>query len=232
MTAPIRLVLFDMDGVVVDSEIISLRMLMAELAQHGVTVDLPYVARHFLGRSYPVVLAQIRRDFGIALPIGFEADYRARLFAAFAAEGLRAMPHLAALLPRLAVPYALATSSSPARVAESLRLTGLAAAFAGRISTASEVARGKPAPDLPLLAAARAGVAPRHCLLIEDSLAGIAAGLAAGMQVWQFTGGSHLQGMDLPEDPEIVPHRRFASFADLPALCPQILSPEPAHGPA
>lgn len=221
MTQPIELVLFDFDGVVVDSEIISLRMLVAELAQHGVSVDIPYVSRHFLGRSYPVVLAQIRKEFGILLPDGFEADYRARLLAAFEAEGLRVMPHLREVLGALRVPYGLATSSSPARVASSLAMTGLTEAFAGRITTASEVARGKPAPDLPLHAAGKFGIAPERCLLIEDSLAGIAAGLAAGMQVWQFTGGSHMAEGAVAADPDALPHRQFASFAELPHLAPQ-----------
>ncbi|WP_353472398.1 HAD-IA family hydrolase [Salipiger sp. H15] len=222
MTKQIELVLFDFDGVVVDSEIISLRMLVAELAQQGVTVDIPYVARHFLGRSYPTVIAQIREEFGIVLPEGFEADYRARLIAAFEAEGLQVMPHLREVLGALAVPYCLATSSSPARVASSLAMTGLTEAFAGRITTASEVTRGKPAPDLPLRAAEKAGIDPDRCLLIEDSLAGIGAGLAAGMQVWQFTGGSHLADGPLPEDPQAVPHRQFASFAELPHLAPDL----------
>uniref|UniRef100_A0A2A3JVY0 Hydrolase n=1 Tax=Alloyangia mangrovi TaxID=1779329 RepID=A0A2A3JVY0_9RHOB len=162
MSQPIELVLFDFDGVVVDSEIISLRMLVAELAQQGVAVDIPYVARHFLGRSYPTVIAQIREEFGITLPEGFEADYRARLIAAFEAEGLKVMPHLREVLARLAVPYGLATSSSPARVASSLAMTGLTEAFEGRITTASEVTRGKPAPDLPLRAAEKAGVPPER----------------------------------------------------------------------
>ncbi|SDG23385.1 HAD family hydrolase [Alloyangia pacifica] len=222
MTQPVELVLFDFDGVVVDSEIISLRMLVAELADKGVSVDLPYVARHFLGRSYPTVIAQVREEFGIALPEGFEADYRARLLAAFESEGLKVMPHLREVLETLAVPYCLATSSSPGRVVSSLALTGLTEAFEGRITTASEVKRGKPAPDLPLRAAEKAGVAPERCLLIEDSLAGIGAGLAAGMSVWQFTGGSHLAGGALPEDPEVVPHRQFASFAELPHLAPDL----------
>ncbi len=222
MTQPVELVLFDFDGVVVDSEIISLRMLVAELAEKGVAVDIPYVARHFLGRSYPTVIAQVREEFGITLPEGFEADYRARLLAAFEAEGLKVMPHLREVLETLAVPYCLATSSSPGRVASSLALTGLTEAFAGRITTASEVKRGKPAPDLPLRAAEKAGVAPERCLLIEDSLAGIGAGLAAGMAVWQFTGGSHLAGGVLPVDPETMPHRQFASFAELPHLAPDL----------
>lgn len=227
----IRLVIFDFDGVVVDSEVISARMLVAELAPYGVRIDLPYVARHFLGRSYPVVLQQIRDEFGIVLPDGFEADYRTRLVDAFSRE-LKIMPGLKALLGRLALPYALATSSSPARVAQSMQIVGIADRFEGRITTVAEVARGKPAPDLPLRAAEKAGVAPGHCLVIEDSLAGVKAAIAAGMQVWQFTGGSHFAGIVPPNDPDVVPDRQFDRFSQIDEFAPWLLSPARAGDPA
>ncbi len=210
---PVDLVIFDFDGVLVDSEIISARMLVLELAKYGIGIDRGYVTKHFLGRSYPVVLAQIRREFDVDLPEGFEADYRARLVAAFRA-GLAEMPGARAVVEALAVPHCLATSSSPARLKASLEIVGLDVLFAGRTTTASEVAHGKPAPDLFLLAAARMGVAPERCLVVEDSLTGVRAGLAAGMQVWRFVGGSHFAGLDLSPDPEAVPHRVFASFED------------------
>ena len=199
--ADTELVIFDFDGVVVDSEVISARMLVAELAQHGVDVDLPYIAEHFLGRSYPVVLAQVRSAFGITLPEGFEADYRARLVEAFRHE-LRVMAGLRDFVTSLAVPYCIATSSSPARVAQSIEIAGLGDLFDGRITTASEVTRGKPAPDLPLR-----------------------AGLAARMTVWQFTGGSHFAGMVPPASPDATPHRTFAEFPEVAHFAPQLLKP-------
>jgi HAD superfamily hydrolase (TIGR01509 family) len=208
-----ELVIFDCDGVLIDSEVISARMLVAELAKYGVKIDLDYVARHFLGRSYPVVLAQIRGEFGVGLPDGFEADYRARLIRAFAAD-LRIIPGVREVIARLAVPYCLATSSSPERLAESLRIVGLTDTFAGLTTTSVEVKRGKPAPDLFLKAAEKHGVAPENCLVIEDSFPGIRAALAAGMEVWRFTGGSHMTGLNLPSDPVAMPHREFASFAE------------------
>ena len=193
------LVIFDCDGVLIDSEAISARMLITELAARGVEVDLAYVARHFLGRSYPVVLEQIRRDFGIDLPPDFEAEYRARL---------------------------LATSSSPVRVARSLEIVGLAETFAGRVTTASEVARGKPAPDLFLLACQRMGGMPSRTLVIEDSLNGIQAARAAGMTVWRFIGGSHL-GPDTGLEPrKSRPDARFAHFDELPARLPDLVRSE------
>ena len=211
------LIIFDCDGVLIDSEVISARMLIAELAAYGVSIDMPFVTRQFLGRSYPTVLREVRESFGVTLPDHFEADYRARLLAAFHLE-LRVMPAVQPVIAQLAYPYCLATSSSPERLATSLALTRLTAAFANRSFTASEVAHGKPAPDLFLHAARRMGAAPQRCLVIEDSLTGIRAGLAAGMQVWRFVGGSHLRGLDLTPPPDATPHLTFDDFSQLPSL--------------
>lgn len=206
----VDLVIFDCDGVLIDSEVISARMLIAELAAHGVRIDMAYVARHFLGRSYPVVLQSVREDFGIDLPARFEADYRARLMAAFEAD-LRVMPGVTDVIDRLAVPYCAATSSSPVRAARSLQLSGLSGRFEGRLFTASEVARGKPAPDLFLHAAARMGADPERCLVIEDSLMGLRAAHAAGMRRCWFTGGSHMPNVALPPE-EPPPEATLTGF--------------------
>ncbi len=187
----VDLVIFDCDGVLIDSELISARMLIATLEDFGVRVDMAYVARHFLGRSYPTVLRQIRTEFDVVLPPDFEDEYRERLLAAFERD-LRVMPGICDVLHRLAVTACVATSSSPKRVARSLELVGLLDRFGAHVFTASEVAHGKPAPDLFLHAAARMGAAPGRCLVIEDSLNGIRAAQAAGMDVWWFTGGSHI----------------------------------------
>ncbi len=207
------LVIFDCDGVLIDSEIISAQMLVNELACFGVAIDLPYVARHFLGRSYPTVMAQIRREFGLDLPVGFEDQYRGRLMAAFEAE-LRVMPGVALVLETLALPWCVATSSSPLRVKRSLQIAGLDRLVGDRLFTASMVANGKPAPDLFLHVAASNGVAPSRCLVIEDSLNGVRAGLAANMTVWRFTGGSHLTGLSLDAPDDARAALNFASFSD------------------
>lgn len=215
-----ELIIFDCDGVLIDSEIISARMLIAELADNGVTIDLDYVARHFLGRSYPTVLRQIRAEFDLDLPEEFEARYRTRLLAAFEAE-MQVMPGVVAVLDRLALPWCVATSSSRPRAERSLEIAGLTGHVGGRLYTASQVANGKPAPDLFRFAAAEMGAAPARCLVIEDSLNGIRAGLAAGMEVWRFTGGSHLAGRDLtpPEDARAA--RDFSDFGAFENLLPQ-----------
>lgn len=215
------LVIFDCDGVLIDSEIISARMLIAELARLGVHIDLDYVARHFLGRSYPTVMAQIRQEFGLDLPPEFEANYRDRLLAEFS-QSLRIMPGVADVLGALACPWCVATSSSPRRADMSLDLVGLRPAVGTRLFTASQVANGKPAPDLFLFAARQMQVAPARTLVIEDSLTGVRAALAAGMQVWRFTGGSHFGGRLAPDPPDATPHRRFDAFADFFHFAPDL----------
>lgn len=218
---PFDLVIFDCDGVLIDSEIISACMLIDELGTLGVRVDLDYVARHFLGRSYPTVMAQIRRDFSLDLPAAFEDAYRARLLAAFERE-LKVMPGASEVLTALPLPCCVATSSSPRRAEQSLRMTGLWPLVEGRVFTASEVANGKPAPDLFLHAAARMGARPDRCLVIEDSLTGIRAAHAAGMEVWRFLGGSHLGAAADAEPADATPDLRFASFDQFFHIDPRI----------
>lgn len=215
------LVIFDCDGVLIDSEIISARMLVEELAGLGVKIDLPYVAQHFLGRSYPTVMAQIRREFGLDLPPDFEDQYRARLMEAFE-TGLKVMPGIRDVLETLALPWCVATSSSPKRAARSLEIAGLSALVGDGLYTASMVAHGKPAPDLFLHVARDRGVAPDRCLVIEDSLNGVRAGLAAGMEVWRFTGGSHLRGQSLDAPPDARADRHFAAFTEFFSLSPAL----------
>lgn len=215
------LVIFDCDGVLIDSEIISASMLIEALAERGVQIDLAYVARHFLGRSYPRVMETIRQEFRLTLPPEFEEDYRRRLLLAFE-DRLQIMPGVGEVLASLAVPYCVATSSSPMRASRSLELVGLGKLVGPRLFTASQVERGKPAPDLFLHAAATLSSAPGRCLVIEDSLAGVRAARAAGMTVWRFVGGSHFSG-EVGEEPEDSrPDLRFASFAEFFHLAPAL----------
>ncbi|MCZ8152605.1 MAG: HAD family hydrolase [Rhodobacteraceae bacterium] len=220
MTIP-QLFIIDCDGVLIDSEVISARQLIAELKGYGVEMDMAFVSRHFLGRSYPVVLQEVRDRWGVQLPDRFEADYRARLLAAFERD-LAVMPDVVDTLRDMAIPYCLATSSSPERMRKSLEITGLSALFDGLAFTASEVARGKPAPDLFLHAAARMGADPAACIVLEDSLNGVRAGLAAGMRVWRFTGGSHLKGLDLTPPEDAIPEASYDSFRALRAAHPAL----------
>lgn len=195
MSAPgVDLVIFDCDGVLIDSEVISARILIEQLGDVGVHVDLAYVQMHFLGRSWTKVASEVRSAYGLDLKSDFEDRYRNKLLAAFETE-LRTVAGIEDVLEQLRVRSCVATSSSPRRARRSLELSGLAGYFGERLFTASQVANGKPAPDLFLFTAAEMGVAPEKCLVIEDSLPGVIAARAAGMQVLRFVGGSHLRGV-------------------------------------
>ena len=169
-------------------------MLIDALASVGVHVDTAHVQTHFLGRSWAKVAAEIRHSHGYLPGTDFEEKYRTELLARFEQE-LETTHGIMPLLAQLKTKSCVATSSSPKRALRSLELTGLSDFFEKRVFTASEVERGKPAPDLFLHAARRMNTDPALCLVIEDSLPGIEAANSAGMQVLRFTGGSHLAGM-------------------------------------
>lgn len=190
--ADIELVIFDCDGVLIDSEILCKRVLISMLHDLGVKIDDDYFDRHFLGKSYDSAKAQIAEDFNISLPVAFRDDYLTALLAVFAEE-LIPTPGLETVLQHLAVRKCIATSSHPERVAFSLKTTALDSIFNGDVTTSAEVTRGKPAPDIFLLAAEKMGVLPEKCLVIEDSDAGIKGALSAGMSVVKYTGASHLE---------------------------------------
>lgn len=213
----IDLVIFDCDGVLIDSEVISARVLIGHLASVGVFVDLAHFRTHFLGRSFPKVVAEVRANYGIELPSDFEKDYRANLLTAFETE-LLPMAGIFDVLKNLSVACCIATSSSPPRVKRSLELANLQTYFKDSVFTASEVANGKPAPDLFYHAARRMGVSPERCLVIEDSVPGINAALAANMPVLHFSGGSHFIGIDQlsgMEDFEVTTFDNWAKFFDI-----------------
>lgn len=215
------LVIFDCDGVLVDSEVISARVLIAQLAAVGVAVDIAHFRTHFLGRSFPKVAAEVRTRYGLTLPDDFEAAYRATLLKAFETE-LRPMAGVRAVIERLSPRFCVATSSSPPRARRSLEITGLAPLFGSDVFTASEVEHGKPAPDLFLHAARRMQAAPERCLVIEDSLPGLRAAHAAGMTVWHFVGGSHLRGTDFAAGDGERGHKTFDNWALFFEIAPEL----------
>jgi HAD superfamily hydrolase (TIGR01509 family) len=188
----ISLVIFDCDGVLVDSEYLSAQVLVETFAEIGVAIDLPFVFEHFLGHSFSSVAAKFAKLHGTGVRESFETDYRANLLRRFSSE-LKPMPGVMDVLDRLAVPFCVATGSSPLRVSRSLEVTDLASKVNGRLFTTTMVNRGKPAPDIFLHAAEVMNVPPSQCLVVEDSASGIEAASAAGMTVWQFTGGCHFQ---------------------------------------
>ena len=190
---PQPLLIFDCDGVLIDSEMIGCRVEAAYLTELGIAVSTEELVERYLGISTAVMVADLEARYGGSLP-GLPQDFadtlRQRVATAFETE-LRPMPGIEALLQALPHPRCVASSSSPERLCHSLRLTGLLARFDPHIFSATQVACGKPAPDLFLFAAQRMQAAPEACVVIEDSLPGVQAACAAGMRVIGFTGGSH-----------------------------------------
>ncbi|WP_043748138.1 HAD family hydrolase [Methylobacterium nodulans] len=184
------LVIFDCDGVLIDSEPISLVRLTDNLNRIGVPIDLDTVARRFTGTSMTSIMAHIAADYGVTAPAGFADEVRADTLRAFEAE-LTAIAGVAEVLGTLPDRRCVASSSDPARLSHALTLTGLLPLFGGHVFSASMVKRGKPFPDLFLYAAERMGADPGACLVIEDSVPGVRAARAAGMRVFGFSGGGH-----------------------------------------
>jgi HAD superfamily hydrolase (TIGR01509 family) len=189
------LVVFDCDGVLVDSEPLSCQTLADALGRHGLPISLDEVYGRFLGRGSADVGAHFRESKGHPLPEAFWRDYRSDLDKRFH-DALKPMPHIFEALAALECPYCLASSSDMDRINLTLSVTKLAPYFDGCVYNGAMVARSKPAPDLFLFAAAAMGADPVRTLVVEDSETGVAAGKAAGMTVWGFTGGSHHVGPD------------------------------------
>ena len=184
------LVIFDCDGVLIDSELIGARVEAEELARLGMSISEPEILARFLGMTAKEMYCTLEIEHGMTLPPDFAAHVQARIDAAFEQE-LQAIPGIHEALDRLAVSACVASSSTLARLRHSLGLAGLYERFAPHVFSAEQVARGKPAPDLFLYAAAQMACAPAACVVIEDSVSGVRAAVAAGMRVWGFVGGGH-----------------------------------------
>jgi HAD superfamily hydrolase (TIGR01509 family) len=180
-----ELVIFDCDGVLVDSELITNRVFAALLGELGLPVTLEFVFDNFVGRSMQHCWEQVGGMLGKEIPAHWQYEFQLRTTAALEAE-VQAVHGIEAVLDSLEVPYCVASSGSHAKMATTLGATGLLPRFSGRIFSAVDVARGKPAPDIFLRAAGSCGVQPRECAVIEDSPAGVTAGVAAGMTVYGY----------------------------------------------
>lgn len=184
----------------VDSEPLSARILMQLMQEQGLPITDEIFRRDFLGRSFVTASQRYELRSAVQFPPDFSAQYRSRLLAEMKGN-LHAMPGVENVLRSLQIPFCLATGSSPPRLAVSMVESRLQPFFEGRSFTASDVAHGKPAPDLMLYAAMKMGVQPHACLVIEDSEMGLRAAAAANMEAWRFTGGGHLRNGDsLPDD--------------------------------
>ncbi|MDP5032489.1 MAG: HAD family hydrolase [Paraglaciecola sp.] len=218
-----ELIIFDCDGVLIDSEGISYKTLKSQLQEIGITIDDEYFIKNCLGRSFGHVKQTLLADFNVLLPEDFEQTHQAALVKDFERD-LVVTPSIKSLLGELTINFCLATSSSRPRTLNALKITGLNQYFSDNVFTTSEVAKGKPAPDLFLHAAQKMGVAPEKCLVFEDSLSGIQAAKSAGMDVYRYMGGSHLLSTDLNLSSGQSDYLAFRHWRELTKLVPSIIS--------
>ncbi len=195
-----QLIIFDCDGVLVDSEMLSARVLMQQLSEIGISLTFEDFRVIFLGRSFAAAKERLHKSFGQLLPDTFQNEYFTRLNQLFATD-LQPMSGVHHLLATLLVDHCVASSSIPPRLDFALMKCDLDTHFGSKVYSAVLVKNAKPAPDLFLHAAKMHSVVPENCLVIEDSEMGVRAAKAAGMAVWHFTGGSHMLAENaLPSD--------------------------------
>jgi HAD superfamily hydrolase (TIGR01509 family) len=203
------LVIFDCDGVLVDSERLAVRTEAEILSGLGWPLTESDIVERFVGRSAAYMHGEIERHLG--RDIDWEAEFEPRYREVFERE-LVAVPGVTEALREITTPVCVASSGSHTKMRFTLGRTGLLDRFDGRIFSVDEVANGKPAPDVFLLAAEKMGAPPERCAVVEDSVSGVTAGLAAGMAVFAFAGG--VTGAELLSIGEAVV---FDDMRDLPA---------------
>ena len=180
------LVIFDCDGVLVDSERLAVRTEAEILSDLGWPLSEAEIIERFVGRSAAYMHQEIERHLGRR--VDWDSEFESRYRDVFERE-LVPVPGVIEALAQITTPVCVASSGSQERMRFTLGKTGLFDRFEGRIFSVDEVAQGKPAPDIFLFAAERMGVSPDRCAVIEDSVSGVTAGLAAGMAVFAFVGG-------------------------------------------
>jgi HAD superfamily hydrolase (TIGR01509 family) len=206
------LVIFDCDGVLVDSELITNRVFAGMLNELGIAVTLDVMFERFVGRSMPQCLELITEMLGHPVPQHFVEEYQARSTTALKSE-LKAVPDIETVLTAMRVPYCVASSGTHEKMQTTLGLTGLLPQFRGKMYSVTEVARSKPFPDVFLYAARQQGIAPADCAVIEDTPTGVRAGVAAGMTVFGYCALTPKQRLI-----EAGAHHTFERMRELPGL--------------
>ena len=207
-----ELLIFDCDGVLVDSELITNRVFVGMLNELGLALTLEDMFERFVGRSMPQCLSMIKELLCHEVPEEFVAEFRVRIAAALKSE-LKAVPGIESVLESVKLPYCVASSGTHDKMQLTLGLTGLLPKFQGKMFSVTEVAHPKPFPDVFLHAAKQSGVAASACAVIEDTPTGVQAGVAAGMTVFGFC--AHTPRHRLLE---AGAHHTFEKMRDLPRL--------------
>ena len=213
----IGLVIFDCDGVLIDSEPIANRILQARLAAAGLVMDPEEVMKTFVGRTRDGCIEMAGRLLGRPLPADFGSKWDAALFEALGRE-VKPVEGITEVLDGLELPWCVASNGEPERMRLALEAAGLLGRVGERLFSAKQVARPKPAPDLFLHAARAMGHLPATCAVVEDTPTGVKAGIAAGMRVFGYAGS-------LYADPDALEAAGATTFHQMRAL-PSLLFPE------
>ena len=208
----VELVIFDCDGVLIDSERLGVEVDVMALRELGWPLSETEAIARFVGRSDRENRAAIEAHLDRKLPDGWGDQVDERYRQAFA-TALTPVDGVLEALDRISLPTCVASSGTHEHLRYTLELTGLYDRFAGRIFSADDVGRGKPAPDLFLLAAERMDAKPARCVVVEDSRPGVEAARAAGMRVLAFAGG--LTAAELLDGPDTIV---FYDMRELPSL--------------
>jgi HAD superfamily hydrolase (TIGR01509 family) len=181
-----ELVIFDCDGVLVDSELIVNQVFLEELNKAGVPIKLNTLLNEFVGHSLDQCLNLIKKKYGFSLGHDFLTRYKVRRDLALESR-VKAIEGVENLIQKLKLPYCVASNSEASKVRKMLTLTGLIGYFDGKIFSAADMGKPKPAPDVYLQVASEFSIKSRVCLVIEDTPTGVRAGVAAGMKVFGYS---------------------------------------------
>jgi HAD superfamily hydrolase (TIGR01509 family) len=222
MTAtPIELIIFDCDGVLVDSERITNRIFAQMLNELGLPLTLDDMFERFVGNSMSHCLELIGQMLGKPPPSGFVEEYHLRTKLALETD-LKPIPGIEEALADIRIPYCVASSGDHNKMRATLGITKLWPKFEGRLFSITEVPRGKPYPDVFLFAAERFGVAPASCAVVEDTPIGVVAGVAAGMRVFGYAAATPKRRLS-----DAGAHIVFDDMRKLPALLRTSFHPDP-----
>lgn len=192
-----KLAIFDCDGVLVDSERLAHESLVAALGELGIDLDIDRAIGLFMGNSLKQSVAIIEDLLGEPLPETFFPEWRERLYAHFRAAPVRPVPGVVDVLDALEMPVCVVSNGPVRKMQTTLGVTGLLSRFEGRMYSSESGLPGKPAPDLFLAAARDFGVDPKQAFVVEDSVKGVTAAVAAGMRVFGYAAADYVEESEL-----------------------------------
>lgn len=216
--------IFDCDGVLIDSEILVCRIAAEELTKLGYSITTEQVIQRFAGRPDHEMRAEIEHEWGRPIPEGYRESVNARTVESYATE-LKIMPRLMEALDQIDLPVCVASSSFPEKLRLGLETVGLYERFMPNVVSATLVAHGKPEPDVFLFAAGWMKTSPKKCLVLEDSVAGVTAGVRAGMHVLGFAGGAHCDAGHRQRLLDAGASAVFCDMSEMPSLIKKLNAP-------